>query len=152
MKGILLSGALSALFAFFATPLFIKFLTKKGYSQMIRDDGPTTHQLKRGTPTMGGIILIAATLIGYFISHLITAVPPTTSALLVLGLIIGLGAVGFTDDWIKVRKQRAKNGGFAGSDFASHLNEASPAFDPVDQMGINFVMGFTQEEKTRIRG
>ena len=107
MKGILLSGALSALFAFFATPLFIKFLTKKGYSQMIRDDGPTTHQLKRGTPTMGGIILIAATLIGYFLSHLITAVPPTTSALLVLGLIIGLGAVGFTDDWIKVRKQRS---------------------------------------------
>ena len=107
MKGILLSGALSALFAFFATPLFIKFLTKKGYSQMIRDDGPTTHQLKRGTPTMGGIILIAATLIGYFLSHLITAVAPTTSALLVLGLIIGLGAVGFTDDWIKVRKQRS---------------------------------------------
>ena len=53
MKGILLSGGVSAIFAFFATPALIRFLTKKSYGQIIRDDGPTTHQVKRGTPTMG---------------------------------------------------------------------------------------------------
>ena len=90
MKGILLSGAVSAIFAFFATPALIRFLTKRSYGQIIRDDGPTTHQVKRGTPTMGGIVLISATLSGYFISHLVTGVTPTTSALLVIGLILGL--------------------------------------------------------------
>ncbi len=107
MKGILLSGAISAFLAFFATPFFIKFLTKKGYGQMIREDGPTTHHLKRGTPTMGGVILVVATIIGYFLSHLITSIPPTTSALLVIALILGLAAVGFLDDWLKVAKHRS---------------------------------------------
>jgi len=74
---------------------------------MIREDGPTTHHLKRGTPTMGGVILVVATITGYFLSHLITSIPPTTSALLVIALILGLAAVGFLDDWLKVAKHRS---------------------------------------------
>jgi len=107
VKGILLSGAISAIFAFFATPALIKLLAKKGYGQIIRDDGPTTHHVKRGTPTMGGISLIAAAIAGYFASHLLTGVPATTSALLVIALIVGLGFVGFLDDWLKVAKQKS---------------------------------------------
>ena len=107
MRGILLSGSISALLAFLATPALIKILAKKGYGQIIRDDGPTTHQVKRGTPTMGGLSLIAAAVVGYFASHLITGVPPTVSALLVIALILGLGFVGFLDDWLKVAKQRS---------------------------------------------
>jgi len=107
MRGILLSGGISALFAFFATPALIRFLVKRGYGQIIRDDGPTSHHVKRGTPTMGGLVLIAATIVGYFSSHLITGISTTTSALLVIALIIGLGLVGFIDDWLKVAKQRS---------------------------------------------
>ena len=107
MRGILLSGAISAVVAFFATPALIRILARKGYGQIIRDDGPTTHQVKRGTPTMGGLALIFATLVGYFSSHLLTGVTPTTSALLVLALILGLGFVGFIDDWLKVSKQKS---------------------------------------------
>ena len=107
MRGILLSGGISALFAFFATPALIRFLVKRGYGQIIRDDGPTSHHVKRGTPTMGGLVLIASTLAGYFSSHLITGISTTTSALLVIALIIGLGLVGFIDDWLKIAKQRS---------------------------------------------
>ena len=107
MKGILLSGAIAAIFAFFGTPALIKILAKKGYGQIIREDGPTTHHVKRGTPTMGGIALIAAVIVGYFASHLITGVTPTTSALLVIGLIVGLGLAGLLDDWLKIVKQRS---------------------------------------------
>ena len=107
MRGILLSGGISALFAFFATPALIRFLVKRGYGQIIRDDGPTSHHVKRGTPTMGGLVLIASMLVGYFLSHLITGISTTTSALLVIALIIGLGLVGFIDDWLKVAKQRS---------------------------------------------
>jgi phospho-N-acetylmuramoyl-pentapeptide-transferase len=107
LKGILLSGGISAIFAFLATPLLIKILVNKGYGQIIRDDGPTSHHVKRGTPTMGGLAIIAAMLSGYFSSHLITGISTTISALLVIGLVVGLGFVGFIDDWLKVAKQRS---------------------------------------------
>jgi phospho-N-acetylmuramoyl-pentapeptide-transferase len=107
LRGILLAGGIAAVFAFFATPALIKLLSKKGYGQIIRDDGPTSHHVKRGTPTMGGFAFILAMLVGYFTSHLITGISTTTSALLVIGLVVGLGLVGFMDDWLKVAKQRS---------------------------------------------
>jgi len=107
VRGILISGLTAFLFSFFLTPLFIKFLSKRGYGQQIRDDGPKSHHVKHGTPTMGGVVLIFATIIGYLVSHLITEVPVTVSAILVLGLIVGLGLIGFLDDWLKVFKQRS---------------------------------------------
>jgi phospho-N-acetylmuramoyl-pentapeptide-transferase len=107
LRGILLAGGISALFAFFATPVLIKYLAKKGFGQFIREDGPTTHHTKRGTPTMGGLIIISASTLGYGLSHLITSIAMTTSALLVLGLVIALGFVGFIDDYLKVAKKRS---------------------------------------------
>jgi phospho-N-acetylmuramoyl-pentapeptide-transferase len=107
LRGILLAGGISALLAFFATPVLIKYLSKKGFGQFIREDGPTTHHTKRGTPTMGGLILITASTLGYGLSHLITSIAMTTSALLVLGLVIALGFVGFIDDYLKVAKKRS---------------------------------------------
>lgn len=107
MRGILISGLTAFLLSFFLTPLFIKFLSKRGYGQQIRDDGPKSHHVKHGTPTMGGVVLLFATIIGYLVSHVITEVPVTVSAILVLGLIVGLGLIGFLDDWLKVFKQRS---------------------------------------------
>jgi phospho-N-acetylmuramoyl-pentapeptide-transferase len=73
---------------------------------MIRDDGPKTHHVKRGTPTMGGIVLILSTIIAYFASHLFTGAGVTASALLVIALIVGLGLIGLLDDLLKIyRKQ-----------------------------------------------
>ena len=107
MRGILSAGALAFLFAFFGTPAAIKLLVRKGYGQFIRDDGPTTHHTKRGTPTMGGTVIIASVIASYFLTHLITQRSVTVSALLVIGLMSGLGLVGFLDDWLKVSKQRS---------------------------------------------
>jgi phospho-N-acetylmuramoyl-pentapeptide-transferase len=107
MRGILCAGALAFLFAFFGTPAAIKLLVKRGYGQFIRDDGPTSHHTKRGTPTMGGTVIIGAVIASYFLTHLITQREMTVSALLVLGLMTGLGFVGFLDDWLKISKQRS---------------------------------------------
>lgn len=107
MRGILSAGALAFLVAFFGTPAAIKVLVRRGYGQFIRDDGPTSHHTKRGTPTMGGTVIILAVIASYFLTHLITQRSVTVSALLVLGLMTGLGAVGFLDDWLKVSKQRS---------------------------------------------
>lgn len=107
MKGILVAGSLATLLSFLFTPALIRFLEKRGYGQVIRDDGPQSHHTKRGTPTIGGVVLIAASTIGYFVSHLLDGVRVSTSALLVIGLVIGLGIVGFIDDWLKIVKQRS---------------------------------------------
>jgi phospho-N-acetylmuramoyl-pentapeptide-transferase len=56
---------------------------------------------------MGGIVIIAAVIASYFLTHLITQRAVTVSALLVLALMTGLGLVGFLDDWLKVSKQRS---------------------------------------------
>lgn len=107
MKEILLSGSLAIILSFSLTPLFIRFLTARGYGQNIRDDGPTTHHVKRGTPTMGGVILVIAAIVGYFASHLLNGVRISTSAILIIGLVIGLGSIGLLDDWLKIVKQRS---------------------------------------------
>ena len=107
MKGVLVASSLAFFLSIFGTPLAIRFLTRRGYGQFIRDDGPRSHHTKRGTPTMGGVVIILATVVGYFVSHLITSRNLTASGLLVLFLMSGLGFVGFLDDWLKVSKQRS---------------------------------------------
>ncbi len=53
MRTVLIAAAVSLICALFGTPLFIRFLVKRSYGQFVRDDGPTSHHVKRGTPTMG---------------------------------------------------------------------------------------------------
>ncbi|HSR25065.1 MAG TPA: phospho-N-acetylmuramoyl-pentapeptide-transferase [Candidatus Eisenbacteria bacterium] len=107
MKQVLLAGSIGLLVSLFGTPLAIRLLVRQGYGQLIRDDGPTSHHTKRGTPTMGGAVIIIGTLLAYFGAHLITLRDTTVSGLLVLFLMTGLGLVGFVDDYIKVSKQRS---------------------------------------------
>jgi phospho-N-acetylmuramoyl-pentapeptide-transferase len=106
MRAILLGGGLSLLISLLGTRFAIRVLSSKGYGQEIRDDGPTSHHTKRGTPTMGGIVIIAATVVGYFLAKLVTGNAPSASALLLMFLFVGLGMVGFLDDFIKIYKQR----------------------------------------------
>ncbi len=107
MRGILLSGGLALVFTLLGTVLAIRVLVAKGYGQLIRDDGPTTHHTKRGTPTMGGTVIIVSATVAYLAATLSSARLPSASGLLLLFLFVGLGAVGFVDDYIKIAKQRS---------------------------------------------
>jgi phospho-N-acetylmuramoyl-pentapeptide-transferase len=107
MRQVLISGAIALFFALFGTPVLIRLLAKRGYGQIIRDDGPSSHHTKRGTPTMGGLIIIFAAISGYLVSHGATQTPITVSALLVIALVIGLGFIGFLDDWLKVSREKS---------------------------------------------
>jgi phospho-N-acetylmuramoyl-pentapeptide-transferase len=114
VRALLTAGALSLSFTLFLTPLFIRLFTRLGWGQFIRDDGPQTHHVKRGTPTMGGIIFILGTLFGYFSATLLIGDGPTASGLLVLFMMVGLGIVGFIDDFLKTRKKQSLGlGGWA---------------------------------------
>lgn len=107
MRAILLSGAFALFVSLMGTRVAINKFRRWGLGQQIRDDGPTSHHTKMGTPTMGGTVIVLATLVGYFLAKLITMSAPTASALLLLFLFVGLAAVGFLDDYIKIVKQRS---------------------------------------------
>ncbi len=107
MKAILFGGGVALLISLLGTRVAINLFTQWGYGQEIRDDGPTSHHTKRGTPTMGGVVIILATVIGYFSACLLTQTVPSASALLLLFLFVGMGLVGFLDDYIKISKQRS---------------------------------------------
>lgn len=107
MRMILLAGALGLLGTLVGTRLAIHILVLKGYGQYVRDDGPREHLKKAGTPTMGGLAIIAAVVLAYALAHLIVWQPPTASGLLLLGLFVGMGVVGFLDDWLKISRARS---------------------------------------------
>jgi phospho-N-acetylmuramoyl-pentapeptide-transferase len=101
-------------FTLFLTPIFIWLFRKWNWGQFIRDDGPESHHTKRGTPTMGGLVIILASVTGYFSGKLVNGETPSVSALLVILAMVGLGLVGFIDDFIKTQKQRSLGlGGWA---------------------------------------
>lgn len=107
MIAVIVAGAVALLVGLFVTPLFIRFLVKKQYGQFIRQDGPTSHHVKRGTPTMGGVVIIAATLAGFGAAMLVIGRLPRASALLLILLMVGMGAVGFLDDFKKISQQQS---------------------------------------------
>jgi phospho-N-acetylmuramoyl-pentapeptide-transferase len=105
VKTIIITGAVSLLLALFGTPLAIRVLRRQGYGQPIRVEGPAAHETKRGTPTMGGTVIVIATLCGYVVGHWVTRDAMSVSGGLILMLMTGLGLVGFIDDFIKIYKQ-----------------------------------------------
>ncbi|MCA0406515.1 MAG: phospho-N-acetylmuramoyl-pentapeptide-transferase [Proteobacteria bacterium] len=86
-------------------PMIIdKLRVKQGKGQPIREDGPESHLLKRGTPTMGGLMILA----GLLVSSLLWANLNNAFVLSVLFVTLGFGAIGFYDDYLKVTKQSHK--------------------------------------------
>ncbi|HEX5495761.1 MAG TPA: phospho-N-acetylmuramoyl-pentapeptide-transferase [Mycobacteriales bacterium] len=111
MKDVLIAAMAGLLASILCTPVVIKYFRRYGLGQEIRDDGPESHLAKRGTPTMGGVVIIVATLAGYSAAHLFMLgdpkQSPTASGMLILYLMTGLGLVGFVDDFTKIRRQRS---------------------------------------------
>jgi phospho-N-acetylmuramoyl-pentapeptide-transferase len=93
--------------AVLTTPFLIRWLLKNNIGQQIREDGPQVHIAKAGTPTMGGICIVGAVVIGFLAAHVIPGVEWSRSGVLVLWAIIGAAGIGFADDWIKVRHRRS---------------------------------------------
>ncbi|HEX2509298.1 MAG TPA: phospho-N-acetylmuramoyl-pentapeptide-transferase [Microvirga sp.] len=102
--------ATALLFVFWFGPSIISLLRlKQGKGQPIREDGPQSHLLtKRGTPTMGGLMILA----GLLVSTLLWANLRNSYVWIVLFVTIGFGAIGFYDDYLKVTKQ--SHMGFSG--------------------------------------
>lgn len=93
---------ISAAIAGLVMPLWIRFLKKDGIGQQIRADGPQSHLVKAGTPTMGGVIILLAVVL----TCLIMA-KPTVELMLAVGAMLATGALGLFDDVTKVVQKRS---------------------------------------------
>jgi phospho-N-acetylmuramoyl-pentapeptide-transferase len=105
VTAVLISAAVAVLVSMTATPLLIRWLRAHRIGQQIREDGPQGHFTKAGTPTMGGLTIMASALVGYLAAHVKTVF--TERGLLAMLVIGGAALIGFADDWIKVSRQRS---------------------------------------------
>ncbi|QZY51879.1 phospho-N-acetylmuramoyl-pentapeptide-transferase [Leucobacter tenebrionis] len=107
MIALLIAGGFSLLYSLLLTPLFVRGFNRLRWGQPIRVDGPKEHEVKRGTPTMGGLIFLSGSVIAYFVGKLVMRETPSPSALLVILMAVGAGLVGFIDDFMKARLQNS---------------------------------------------
>ncbi len=99
---VLIAGTASLLMCLFLSPKFIEFLRRREFGQNIREEGPQGHQTKAGTPTMGGIIIIAAIIVPFLLlSH------RDWQAVGVFGAAVACALLGFADDYTKIVKRRS---------------------------------------------
>ncbi|HVC87215.1 MAG TPA: phospho-N-acetylmuramoyl-pentapeptide-transferase [Gaiellaceae bacterium] len=102
MARVLVAALVSMIIAILAGPTFIAFLRRNEFGQHIREEGPQHHVAKQGTPTMGGLLIIVAALVAF-----LPLSDYTLPALTILGTALACGAIGFLDDYIKVRHRRS---------------------------------------------
>ncbi|HVF13845.1 MAG TPA: phospho-N-acetylmuramoyl-pentapeptide-transferase [Acidimicrobiales bacterium] len=107
MVALLIAGSVALLTAMLGTPILIRALQLRGIGQQIREDGPQGHLTKAGTPTMGGLAILAAVVAGYVAAHIRTGAVFTAAGFLVIMVMLGAGLVGLIDDWIKISRQRS---------------------------------------------
>ena len=116
MRAVFVAAFVAFLISLFGTPIAIRYFTRLRADQPIRSEGPSTHQGKKGTPTMGGVVFIFATLVAYTGGHIaLTTLPakqlrpsgPTATAVVLLGLFVFMGVLGFIDDYLKVSKRNS---------------------------------------------
>jgi phospho-N-acetylmuramoyl-pentapeptide-transferase len=108
VRPILLAAMVSLLLTLGGTPFAIRLFRSRGFGQLIREDIGHFHGEKRGTPTMGGLLILGGLAVGYLVAHSVAPFHSTgTAGLLVLGAVVALGIVGFFDDFIKIRHQRS---------------------------------------------
>ena len=111
VKSVLIAAGFGFILSILLTPVAIRAFRRQGMGQEIRDDGPESHLSKQGTPTMGGTVIVGATVVGYVAPHFFLTNRPgwafTATGLMLLFLMVGMGTVGFLDDYLKIRHRRS---------------------------------------------
>jgi len=105
--GVLISGTVAVMMALVLTPLVIRWFRTRGVGQIVRV-GPNDpqHQAKAGTPTMGGVAFVSAGVVGFLAGHL-ADIDLSPSGVLMVVVFVGMAAVGYADDSIKLRHRRS---------------------------------------------
>jgi len=131
MVRVLIAGLIAMVVSIVIGPKFIEFLRRNELGQPIREEGPAGHVVKQGTPVMGGLLILLCALLPFLVLS-----QYTLPALTVLFLTVACGAIGFLDDYIKLRHRRSL--GLAGR------------WKMLLLVGITIVVGVAVHEQPRI--
>ncbi|GIU95190.1 MAG: phospho-N-acetylmuramoyl-pentapeptide-transferase [Gaiellaceae bacterium] len=102
MVPVLIAGLIAMVAAIVIGPTFIETLRARNLGQQIRAEGPAAHVVKQGTPTMGGLLIVATATLPFLVLSRYTA-----EALTVLFLMLSCAAIGFADDYLKLRRRHS---------------------------------------------
>ncbi len=102
MARVLVAALVAMIISILSGPTFIAFLRRHEFGQHIRAEGPERHLEKQGTPTMGGLLIVLAATIAF-----LPLSDYTLPALTVFGTALACGAIGFLDDYTKLRHKRS---------------------------------------------
>lgn len=135
------------------TPFLIRFLRARGIGQLIRDDGPFAHPhaAKAGTPTMGGLAIVAGVVLGYFVAHVRSdELKFARTGLLLIALIVALAIVGFLDDYLGVRRGRNLGLRKRGKTAGQLVVAAVFAYLALEWVGVSTNLSFTRPTMTTV--
>jgi phospho-N-acetylmuramoyl-pentapeptide-transferase len=102
MVPVLIAGLIAMVAAVVIGPRFIEILRTRNLGQQIRAEGPAAHVVKQGTPTMGGLLIVGSAVIPF-----LALSQYTPEAMTVLFATVGCAAIGFGDDYLKLRRRRS---------------------------------------------
>jgi len=102
MVPVLIAGLIAMVAAIVIGPKFIEMLRARNLGQQIRAEGPAAHVVKQGTPTMGGLLIVGCAVIPFLALSQYTA-----EGLTVLFVTVGCSAIGFADDYLKLRRRHS---------------------------------------------
>jgi phospho-N-acetylmuramoyl-pentapeptide-transferase len=151
--GLLVAATVAALVSIFGTPLAIRILRRREIGQFIQEEIQGSHAHKQGTPTMGGVVMVAAVVIAYLAAHVQLWTPVTgitfrlqplrPGGLLAMLALVGMASIGFVDDLLKYTRRRSLGLG-KGAKFLGQLTVAGLFAWGAVEAGIVTQLSFTR--------
>jgi len=149
MIAVLIGAAVSTIVSLFGTRYLIVFFRTRGQGQPIlgKDDlGPEHHMAKQGTPTMGGLAIVGAAFIGWLVAHVRGDFPFATQSLIIWVGVLFMAAMGFLDDYIKVRKRHNRGIFWKQKNYITMLASFGMAWWLVVGTGVSETISITRAE------
>ncbi len=146
---IMLAAGVSTLVSLFGTRYLIIFFRTRGQGQPIlgkEDLGPEHHMAKQGTPTMGGLAIVGAALIGWLVAHVRPDLPFATQSMIVWAGVLFMAVMGFLDDFIKVRKRHNRGIFWKQKNYITMVASFLVAWWLVSATGISETISLTRTE------
>jgi phospho-N-acetylmuramoyl-pentapeptide-transferase len=145
----MIAGAVAMLTSLFGTRALIVFFRERGRGQPIlgkEDHGPEHHMVKEGTPTMGGLAIVVAALVGWLAAHLRRGLAFSDQTMIVWVGVLAMAFMGFLDDYIKVRKRHNRGIFWKQKNYVTMLMSFGFAWWLVVGTGISETISLTRAE------
>ena len=149
MIAVMIAGIVAGILSLLATRFLITAFRTRGFGQPIlgkEDLGPEHHMAKQGTPTMGGIAIVAAAFVGWTVAHVREGLPFSDQAIIVWIGVLAMAFMGFLDDFIKVRKRQNRGIFWKQKNYVTMLLSFGIAWWLVDVTGIATTISLTRAD------